>query len=1475
MSRAGSYAFRPGQPGSILDTTQDAGHRLTEPTAQERERAMGYLPGSTAAEGVSEEERCRAIGQGMDANSLQLILATTEAYWLVNRRDAARAGKAVFVALEPIKQQCQMLEILTVQQPFSTQRAICMAAAGEELAGTGGKASGDVWKDQTVLDLLNTGKTAQPVDATELRRAQKRARSYYLVGEQLIRRMPDGTEKAVPPPASRQQLIQQQHEKCGHYGARRTAAMLLTKYWWYGLLADVSTLVRHCEQCSRIQASFTAKPEQLQSIPISGLGYRWHVDLAGPFPVSRRGHAYVMIAVEAFTKHLEAVPIKNKEAATVAYAFLHNVVAEFGAPGQVVTDSGTEFEGKFAQLLQDCMIDHAVISKDHPQANGQAEKMVQTVEKALMKMVASHQAVSTWDEDVAWVSMGYRCSPQRSTGFSPYELLYARKPVVPPAAAEILIPDVDYDNPAAAAQDLVTRKNKLKLHVPAAMENLAIAQHRDQLRYLQSRDPTYKPKLKHFHVGDFVHVQQLQRNSTLQPRAQPVIYRVTEVKDTGVLLLQGKCGRTVSMHMSHCAPCHLPGIDSSIDPRLAEDTEEAVCEICGTDEQEDKLLLCDLCTLGFHTFCLRPALTSVPGGVWLCPICVQQGFTVADAEERAQKRQELLERDAGPVIFPNAAMKRRDQDAAGKDGKLVQKVFFDPSSGQPRPYWGRVHFKGPLARPDYYLVMWEDGEQWECGNRQLNPLLQPEGTGLPAGLVIPAPPADFVVAAAQVFQPETVQQVIRDRDQPLPSHPVPKRDLMLLSSKLLWQHCSDPVTHYGGWMELPFSHPKPNESWPANQPVPQGLPIFIAPALQYVLQALHRALKLRPTLVICYIPALWIPTAVWQLAKTWIAQGSGALFRVEAGCASTGSLASRQETSEERLSFGTPSGGWPSQRTVEAEASPSDSMTSEHAPITDQQLENAGEVEQAVSQAGGGNPGADAGKPEGEGLVPAPEGQGSDSAALAAGQQEVQPEVQPVPGSAGEIDLAAAAAAAEAGRKQEKQRRKKEKEKEKGKQKGSAAASAQPAQELPTDMNGKPLVNVPTGEMHTRVAISTSRYNFHQLSMGIEPFILAALERERAEGEKSSAQLRHIIEQLEENIGLIKGQKEGNQEAVTALQQQTSELGEQLAAAQTEAAALRQQLQEAQEASLNPGSMTTEAYRDSLLQWCKDNVPAEFVEGQNSLTGVIKGLVEALRQQARSAADLAVSRELAAPAADSKLSERLTKLQEKLDSQAQHIQSLDSTIIKRNKAIEKLTEERDGWEKTAQRLQTEAAAQRLDSQRQAGTWRPADVGWRNQQGRQHQQSGGFNRPRSPIQQQSYQQGALRSVAHVQSPGGKATEPLPQPFSAAVPEDTGRWPGSYRDRSRERERSRERRRSREGDRSRQRRGSQDRGRSKDGRRSSKRDRSPARGRAEVKESPKAAGRSEASKSPEYFSSGSSAEARRAKRPAQERKARERQ
>ncbi|CAJ0914180.1 unnamed protein product, partial [Mesorhabditis belari] len=49
------------------------------------------------------------------------------------------------------------------------------------------------------------------------------------------------------------------------------------------------------------------------------------------------------------------------------------------------------------------------------------------------------------------------------------------------------------------------------------------------------------------------------------------------------------------------------------------------CAICGTSENDDKLLFCDDCDRGFHLYCLRPALESAPEGEWSCHMC-QRAF---------------------------------------------------------------------------------------------------------------------------------------------------------------------------------------------------------------------------------------------------------------------------------------------------------------------------------------------------------------------------------------------------------------------------------------------------------------------------------------------------------------------------------------------------------------------------------------------------------------------------------------------------------------------------------------------------------------------------------------------------------------------------------------------------------------------------------------------------------------------------------
>uniref|UniRef100_A0A8D2NE20 [histone H3]-trimethyl-L-lysine(4) demethylase n=1 Tax=Zonotrichia albicollis TaxID=44394 RepID=A0A8D2NE20_ZONAL len=49
-----------------------------------------------------------------------------------------------------------------------------------------------------------------------------------------------------------------------------------------------------------------------------------------------------------------------------------------------------------------------------------------------------------------------------------------------------------------------------------------------------------------------------------------------------------------------------------------------VCLLCGSGNDEDRLLLCDGCDDSYHTFCLIPPLHDVPKGDWRCPQCLAQ-----------------------------------------------------------------------------------------------------------------------------------------------------------------------------------------------------------------------------------------------------------------------------------------------------------------------------------------------------------------------------------------------------------------------------------------------------------------------------------------------------------------------------------------------------------------------------------------------------------------------------------------------------------------------------------------------------------------------------------------------------------------------------------------------------------------------------------------------------------------------------------
>lgn len=64
-----------------------------------------------------------------------------------------------------------------------------------------------------------------------------------------------------------------------------------------------------------------------------------------PSPRRRRGHVYILTVMDNFTKFVEAIPMANQEAKSVARALVEMVIVWYKAPLQILTDQEPIFIG--------------------------------------------------------------------------------------------------------------------------------------------------------------------------------------------------------------------------------------------------------------------------------------------------------------------------------------------------------------------------------------------------------------------------------------------------------------------------------------------------------------------------------------------------------------------------------------------------------------------------------------------------------------------------------------------------------------------------------------------------------------------------------------------------------------------------------------------------------------------------------------------------------------------------------------------------------------------------------------------------------------------------------------------------------------------------------------------------------------------------------------------------------------------------
>ena len=151
--------------------------------------------------------------------------------------------------------------------------------------------------------------------------------------------------------------------------------------WWPKLDADLEALCKSCKVCQETCNSPAAAPLHPWIWP-NKPWVRVHIDFMGPF-LDRM----FLVVMDAYSKWPEVVEMSTGPSGVTAARIIEELRRIFtihGLPQQIVSDNGPKFVSEqFTQFLWQNGIKHIKSSPYHPSTNGQTERFIQTLKKAL------------------------------------------------------------------------------------------------------------------------------------------------------------------------------------------------------------------------------------------------------------------------------------------------------------------------------------------------------------------------------------------------------------------------------------------------------------------------------------------------------------------------------------------------------------------------------------------------------------------------------------------------------------------------------------------------------------------------------------------------------------------------------------------------------------------------------------------------------------------------------------------------------------------------------------------------------------------------------------------------------------------------------------------------------------------------------------------------------------------------------------
>ncbi|KAL0439970.1 UNVERIFIED_CONTAM: hypothetical protein Slati_2480000 [Sesamum latifolium] len=185
-----------------------------------------------------------------------------------------------------------------------------------------------------------------PLDKKEARTIRVISARFTMIAGELYKRGFSQPYLKCLDPERAEYVLREIHEgSCGnHSGGRSLAGKVLRQgYFWPSIQRDALDMVRRCKKCQE-HANITHVPTTpMQLIPNPCPFDQWGMDLVGKLPRATGQREYLIVAVDYFSKWVEAEPLSKISEIEIIKFVWKNIIYHFGIPRAFVTDNGTQF----------------------------------------------------------------------------------------------------------------------------------------------------------------------------------------------------------------------------------------------------------------------------------------------------------------------------------------------------------------------------------------------------------------------------------------------------------------------------------------------------------------------------------------------------------------------------------------------------------------------------------------------------------------------------------------------------------------------------------------------------------------------------------------------------------------------------------------------------------------------------------------------------------------------------------------------------------------------------------------------------------------------------------------------------------------------------------------------------------------------------------------------------------------------------